>query len=237
MELYLYGNENGSSYPCGVCLFSFSRFTGQAFEVPREWFAGISIDPGLRNPLSAHWYAVDGDGTVYVIAEHYEAGREIAYHASRIREISASLGWQCDASGRYAALIDSAANQRTLASSRSVSELFFEEGIAVNPRVDKDVFAGIARVKARLKPAVGVPSLYIFANCTEMIREMKGYMWGEGDSPVKRDDHAMDDLRYFVASRPRAFRPSPPRKSLVQLDKERLAKKFGGGLCKPWKSG
>ena len=42
------------------------------FPVPKEWQDAISIDPGLNNPLSAHWYAVDYDGTVYVIAEHYE---------------------------------------------------------------------------------------------------------------------------------------------------------------------
>ena len=30
----------------------------------------ISIDPGLNNPLSCHFYAVDYDGVIYVIAEH-----------------------------------------------------------------------------------------------------------------------------------------------------------------------
>lgn len=32
------------------------------FSVPREWQCNISIDPGLKNPLSCHFYAVDGDG-------------------------------------------------------------------------------------------------------------------------------------------------------------------------------
>ena len=43
------------------------------FDVPKEWYDNISIDPGLKNPLSCHFYAVDYDGTVYVIAEHYKA--------------------------------------------------------------------------------------------------------------------------------------------------------------------
>ena len=92
----------------------------EPFAVPKEWQEIISIDPGLNNPLSAHWYCVDWDGNVYVTAEHYEAGRDIDYHAAALREISRKLGWKTDGKGRIAALIDSAANQRTLASVKSV---------------------------------------------------------------------------------------------------------------------
>ena len=49
------------------------------FEIPFEWQDTISIDPGLNNPLSAHWYCVDYDGNIYVVAEHYEAKRDIGY--------------------------------------------------------------------------------------------------------------------------------------------------------------
>lgn len=44
----------------------------EPFALPKEWQDNISIDPGLNNPLSAHWYAVDFDDNVYVVAEHYE---------------------------------------------------------------------------------------------------------------------------------------------------------------------
>ena len=40
----------------------------EPFFIPPDWQVKISIDPGLKNPLSAHWYAVDWDGNVYVIA-------------------------------------------------------------------------------------------------------------------------------------------------------------------------
>ena len=42
------------------------------FPVPEEWQDTVSIDPGLNNPLAANWYCADYDGTVYVVAEHYE---------------------------------------------------------------------------------------------------------------------------------------------------------------------
>ncbi|MBQ8308377.1 MAG: terminase family protein [Clostridia bacterium] len=167
----------------------------EPFAVPKEWQDNISIDPGLNNPLSAHWYAVDFDDNVYVIAEHFEAGRDVDYHAEKIREISLRLGWKTDGRGRVSALIDSAAKQRTLASVKSVAELFYERGILVNPDVDKDLFSGIARVKSYLNTKNGLPNIYIFKNCVQLIQELKGYYWGSGDAPRKVDDHALDDFR------------------------------------------
>ncbi len=176
------------------------------FPVPPDWQDVISIDPGLNNPLSAHWYAVDWDGNVYVVAEHFAAGKDVDYHADCIKRISSLIGWKTDSKGRLSALIDSAANQKTLASAKSVTELFCEKGIFVNPKVNKDVFSGICRVKEYLKRGNGLPDIYVFDTCKNMIEEFSGYCWADGDSPVKRDDHCMDELRYYIMSRPSAPR-------------------------------
>ncbi len=199
--------------------FDISAHVVPPFPIPPEWQENISIDPGLNNPLSAHWYAVDWDGNIYVVAEHFAAGKDIDYHARCIKDISARLGWKCDSSGRVRALIDSAANQRTLASVKSVSELFAEKGVLVNPNVDKDVFAGICRVKEYLKRDNGLPGLYVFDTCKNMIEEFSTYHWADGDSPVKRDDHCMDELRYFVMSRPR---PSERQKPLSPIAEDKM---------------
>ena len=191
------------------------------FAIPKEWQDMISIDPGLNNPLSAHWYAVDFDDNVYVIAEHYEAGRDIDYHADAIKQICERLGWHTDSRGRVCALIDSAAKQRTLGSVKSVVELFYERGILVNPNVEKDMFSGIARVKSYLNRKNGLPNLYIFENCPHLISELKGYYWGSGDLPKKVDDHALDEMRYYLMSRPQKA-VLKVEKSAVQKDKERL---------------
>lgn len=197
----------------------------QPFPVPPEWQDNISIDPGLKNPLSAHWYAVDYDDNVYVIAEHYAAGKDIDYHAQAIHAMSESLGWKRDGKGRVSALIDSAAQQRTLASQKSVAELFYERDILANPRVEKDLFSGISRVKSYLNRGNGLPDLYIFSSCPNLIREIKSYFWGSGDAPVKRDDHAMDELRYYLTSRPKNA-PPEAEESAVKRDKERRARKL-----------
>lgn len=224
----------------------YGKFTGEAglvypefdpsvhvikpFPVPEEWQDTISIDPGLNNPLSAHWYATDWDGNIYVIAEHFAAGMDVDAHVRSIRDICGRIGWKTDKNGRISALIDSAANQRTLASSKSVAELFCEKGILVNTKVNKDVFAGICRVKEYLKKGNGKGDIFIFDNCVNMISEFTTYKWADGDSPVKRDDHCMDELRYFVMTKPTA----PERKEAptpVAADKlrriRRLKNKFG----------
>lgn len=189
------------------------------FPIPPDWQDKLSIDPGLNNPLSCHWYCVDWDGNVYVVAEHYEAGKTVDYHAQKIKEISRRLNWHTDGMGRIEALMDSAANQRTLASEKSVAELFYEQGLLVNTRVNKDLFSGINRVKR----ALSAKKLFIFRNCTNLIREMRGYWWGKGDVPIKKDDHALDELRYYLMSRPQA--PTPLQElTEIQKDKERLAR-------------
>ncbi|MDR1905935.1 MAG: terminase family protein [Clostridiales bacterium] len=189
------------------------------FEIPPDWRDNISIDPGLNNPLSCHFYAVDYDGVIYAVAEHYEKGRDIDYHAEKIFEIASALNWRKDGMGRLRALIDSAANQRTLAGIKSVAELFYEKGILVNTNVDKELFSGIAALKSLFKQRP--PRILIFKNCVNLIRELKGYWWGNGDTPIKKDDHALDELRYYVMSRPCATRVQAP-KSEVQKDKESL---------------
>lgn len=198
------------------------------FNVPAEWQDTISIDPGLNNPLSAHWYAVDWDGNIYVVAEHFAAGKDIDYHVRSIKDISARIGWKTDGKGRICALIDSAANQRTLACSKSVAELFCEKGVLVNTNVNKDVFAGICRVKEYLKRGNGTGDLFIFDTCVNMIAEFASYMWAEGDVPVKRDDHCMDELRYYVMTKPRSPTASPSY-SPVNNDKKRRIKRIERG--------
>ncbi len=195
------------------------------FEIPLDWQDNISIDPGLNNPLSAHWYAVDYDDNVYVIAEHYQAGRDIDYHAEEIGKICDRLRWGRDGKGRIVALIDSAAKQRTLGSLKSVAELFAERGILVNPNVEKDLFSGIARVKSYLNQNNGLPNLFIFDTCVNLIREIKGYYWGNGDTPRKADDHSLDEMRYYLMTKPKKSPPAPMQ-TAVQKDKQRRLRRL-----------
>lgn len=222
LEARKYGkfiNSSGMVYP----EFDENIHVIEPFDVPKEWYDNISIDPGLNNPLSAHWYACDFDGNVYVIAEHFEAKRDIIYHSQRIKEISDRLNWPRGFNGMITSLIDSAATQRTLASQKSVVDLFYDNGIAVSPKVNKDMFSGISMVKSWLKNGDGRARLFIFKNCVNLIKEFKSYWWGDSDLPIKKDDHALDELRYYLMwkgnDRSSNFNVE---KSEIERDKERL---------------
>lgn len=65
-------------------------------------------------------------------------------------------------------------------------------------KADNDVVTGIRRVGAALKQG----RLKFNCSCKDIIREFSLYRWNEksgGDFPVKENDHAMDDMRYFVS--------------------------------------
>ena len=63
----------------------------------------------------------------------------------------------------------------TLASRKSVADLFYDHKILVNTNVNKDVFSGIQKVKSYLKNSLGQTKLFIFNTCENMIREIKAY--------------------------------------------------------------
>ena len=171
----------------------------EPFDMPKENFDMISIDPGFRNALSCHFYAKDNDGNIFVVAEHYAENLTVEEHAEAIWSIAKSLGWQTDKDGKLVSLIDSAGLQKTLASQKSVVDLFFENGIKTNPNVKKDLLVGIQKVKKYICDANGERRLFIFKNCPNLIREIKSYFWGD-EAPIKKDDHCLDELRYYIMS-------------------------------------
>lgn len=213
----LFYSDTGPVYP----EFDENKHVIEPFKIPFDWQDVISIDPGLKNPLSCHFYAVDYDGVIYVCGEHYQSGLSVEQHAEKIKEVANKLSWRTDSKGRLSALIDSAANQKTLAGVRSVAELFYDNGIMVNTNVDKDLFTGINRIKSYFKN----DKIFIFKNCVNLIREIKGYMWGKEDVPVKKDDHSLDELRYYVMTKPKKIQPLMA-KSEITINKERLIRRL-----------
>jgi phage terminase large subunit len=61
------------------------------------------------------------------------------------------------------------------------------------------VVSGIRKVQSAFREG----RLFISPVCTDSIKEFSLYRWDEkaaGDTPKKENDHAMDDIRYFVSS-------------------------------------
>ena len=189
-------NQNGLVYPN----IDENLNVIEPFDVPKEWYDNISIDPGYTNPLSCHFYACDNDGNIYVIAEIYASETPLEIHAQNIHKVADDLEWPKNGKGYLSALIDSAALQKTLSSQDSVAQKFYENKIICNTKVNKSLI-GLQMVRKYICDANNQRKLFIFKNCVNMIREIKSYSWSSDESPVKKNDHAMDELRYYIMNK------------------------------------
>ena len=88
------------------------------------------------------------------------------------------------------------------------------------------MFSGINVVKRFLKDGEGKAHLFIFKNCVNLIEELKSYWWGDGDLPIKKDDHCLDEMRYYLMTKTSQLPTSKQKKNEIQLDKEKMIKKL-----------
>ena len=154
---------------------------GGVFE---QWV--ISCDYGTVNPASFGLWGKQ-NGVWYRTDEFYfdsrREGRQMtdAEYAGKLRGL---------AGGRTIkeVIVDPSA--------ASFIEVLRREGWKVR-KADNDVISGIRKTADALKEG----RIVICERCTDCLREMDLYVWdleAGGDRVVKKNDHAMDDMRYFV---------------------------------------
>lgn len=171
---------------------------------PRECTIVKSIDHGYNNPTSVHWHLVTPDGTAVTFREHYRSEWTINQHAARIKQLEENVPFS-----PIRAYCDPAMKQRNALNGNSIITEYRRLGIPLIPS-NNDVQAGLARMMGYLNHN----KWFITEDCPNLIRELRRYRWktreskklqekhGNYDEPHKKDDHAVDDCRYFFMSRP-----------------------------------
>ena len=172
----------------------------------------ISIDYGTQNAFSCGLWALC-KGVWYRIKEYYYSGRDTGVqktdteYAEDLDEFLSDV-WQTRQ--RIKVFIDpSAASFITLLRKQ------YKNGRVcynINP-ADNGVMDGIRDVAT----AIQTEKIKVFNTCENTINEFGGYVWDDKageDKPVKVNDHAMDDMRYFVRSM-RLVTPKTPYKSIL----------------------
>ena len=169
------------------------------FDIPADWRRIRVIDFGYTNPFVCGWWAIDGDGRLYLYRQIYMTGRTVSRHAKQIKELSE--GERIDST-----ICDHDAEDRAT---------LLQEGIPNIP-AQKDVGVGIQKVEDRLKVQDdGRPRIFILRDslvetdetlvekhlptCAE--DEIDGYVWADKsrkEEPVKENDHGCDMMRYAV---------------------------------------
>ncbi len=168
----------------------FSEDRHVAGELPSEYEEyAVSCDYGTVNPssfglwgrsgevwyrISEYYYSSKREGISRTDEEHYEGLRELI-GGRQVRGV----------------IVDPSA--------ASFIECIRRHGEFPVVKAKNDVLSGIRRCSDALRDG----RLMFSASCTDILREFSLYRWDDGrggDVPVKENDHAMDDMRYFVTS-------------------------------------
>ena len=162
-----------------------------AVEPPAEGFDRwyVSCDYGTVNPTSMGLWGRK-EGVWYRVKEFYFDSR------AQMRQMTDE---------EYAGELKKLVGDRPVAavivdpSAASFMEVLRRKGWRVR-KADNDVLSGIRLTSDRLKAG----KVVICRGCEDCLREMEEYVWdlsaGAGDRVKKEHDHAMDDMRYFVAT-------------------------------------
>jgi len=150
----------------------------------------LSLDYGTQNAFSCGLWGKYGD-IWYRLREYYYSGRNTGVqktdeeYAEDLDEFIKDVPFV----ERIRTIIDpSAASFITLLKKRGKYH--------VHP-ANNDVADGIRETATAMKKGL----IKISPECTNWSKEVQGYVWDDtatDDRPVKIDDHAMDDTRYFV---------------------------------------
>lgn len=150
----------------------------------------ISCDYGTLNPTSAGLWYLQPDGHAIRLREYYYDGRKTKTPRTDEKHYAALKQLAGDVADKVRAVIVDP-------SAASFIECIRWHGLFRVWQADNSVLNGIRDTSSLLQ----MQYLHICDNCTDIIREFSLYRWDESateDRPIKENDHAMDDMRYFV---------------------------------------
>ena len=160
------------------------RFVCQAVPAGGRYY--ISVDYGTQNPFSAGLWCIS-QGVAYRVREFYHNGREKGCLTDE--EYYRALAELAGKEVVEAVIVDPSA--------ASFITLIRQKGQFRVRKAKNGVLPGIRLATSLLHSG----KVKIFAGCENILREFRLYRWEDGaDVPVKENDHAMDDMRYFCAT-------------------------------------
>lgn len=162
----------------------------------------LSIDYGTMNAFSAGLWGLY-DGVWYRETEYYYSGRDEGTQKTDEEYADALEAWiahyleQPEPQGRY--MTAPAQKLRTIIdpSAASFIALLRKRGKYHVIPADNAVLDGIRETASCLHTG----KIMVSSRCKNWIREVQGYAWDADapeDRPIKENDHAMDETRYFV---------------------------------------
>jgi hypothetical protein len=219
-----------------------------SFELPEPYELLMSLDFGQRNPTACLIGAWTMDQRLYIIDEYYKPNLPSKSSKEMFEQFDYLTGYKFKGkTPREKSIIvnntfpirvidpSTTAKNRTKIKQGeeieySVIEDFEDHGWEFEPG-SNDVANGITRIREYLQlDRDSKPHLYIFKDkCPYLVNEFTKYKYkeynenmrrqkNESEEPVKKDDHAVDSLRYMIMTRPAT--PQKPPKELSRIEKD-----------------
>lgn len=182
----------------------------EPFEIPAWWPRAYGLDVGW-NRTAAIWGAQDPDSKqIYLYSEHYEGQAAPAVHASAIKARGAWIP----------GVVDPRSDSRSQVDGTQLFDLYLREGLDLNP-ADNAVEAGLLKVGQLLESG----QLKVFSTLRNWLKEYRVYRRDELGKIIKKDDHLMDAMRYFVISGLHMLEVEPdpdfqPERSTINYDRD-----------------
>jgi hypothetical protein len=177
--------------------FDVTTHVVEPFEVPSHWQRYRGVDYNYAAPAACVWIAVDEKMGFWGYREYYRPFRTPEQVASDIRVME----------GPDERVVMRMADPTLFAETGRprIADLYAQGGVHLLEG-SRDKAAGFAHVREALRLVDGQPRFRVFSNCTNLISEFKGYMrkrslrpeaTNPSEEAQKKNDHAMDALRYF----------------------------------------
>lgn len=180
------------------------------FEIPPFWKKSYGLDVGW-NRTAAVWGAIDPEtNNAFIYSEHYLGEASPLIHAAAIR---ARGDWMSGA-------VDPAARGRTQDEGRKLLDLYTEHGLKLTPANN-----AVEGPLWEIAEAFEQGRLKIFRTCTNLLAEYRKYSRDEKGKVIKREDHALDSLRYWWNSG-RALASTPQRLNTVLNGTPTVGRRF-----------
>jgi PBSX family phage terminase large subunit len=200
IKRYLLGSfehSEGMVYPSFANTFVDSSEYGP---IPAHWERFVTLDHGLRNPTAVYFHAINPDkGEVVTYDEYYFPNRLVPAHAQALKPMIEEIPL-----GRLRFMVadPSIKNKTDPVNGKSVQGLYQEYGLFFQPG-NNSIETGILRVNSYIERG----KWKIFRDkCPNLCREGIGYKFPDlsmddadenlDEKPVKKNDHAMDSVRY-----------------------------------------
>lgn len=187
-DRYVLGNwaiANGLVYPFFADNQEHYLYTGRTEGLTGAFY--VSIDYGTHNPCSMGLWCVGNRQAIRIKESYYDSRKMLKQRTDE--EHYAELERLAD--GRYIqyVIVDPSA--------ASFIETIRRHGKFQVLAADNNVLNGIRTTAALMNAG----KLLIHESCKDAIKEFQSYCWddeAQEDKVVKENDHAMDDIRYFV---------------------------------------